>query len=185
MTNLLTKTTELARYLWLPYCDKDKIAVDATCGNGNDTLFLAANCGFVYGFDIQETAINNTDNLLKEHGLNNYRLFNLSHSEMSSVMDTKADLIVFNLGYLPSGDKAITTETESTLKALSQSLDLLNINGLISIILYCGHESGKKEKEEVLEYCRNLDKSRYHCGFISFINQPNCPPEIVMITRKR
>lgn len=46
--------------------------VDATVGNGKDTLFLAKKvgpCGRVYGFDIQEKALSKTKALLKKNNL--------------------------------------------------------------------------------------------------------------------
>ena len=182
--NLLTKINELARLFWKPYINENALAVDATCGNGHDTLFLAANCRFVHGFDIQPQAIEATEDLLRRNGRDNYSLYCCSHELMGEYVGELADLIVFNLGYLPKGDKQITTLADSTVTALQESLQLLKTNGLISVTMYHGHPQGKQEREAVLAYCRNLDPIRYHCVYVNMLNQPNDPPEIVLITKK-
>ncbi len=163
------------------HCTPESIAVDATCGNGNDTLYLAQRCKYVYGFDIQKQALKNTEALLKENGKNNWQLYNESFSRMDELVKEKADVITFNLGYLPGGDKNITTIAEETIEGIKSALRLLNAHGLISITLYWGHPQGKKEREEVLKYCRTLDGREYHVTYLSLLNQDNCPPEIVLI----
>ena len=183
--NILRKTTALAQQLWLPYLTETATAIDATCGGGNDTLFLCQNCGMVYGFDIQPEAIETTEKLLKEHHCTNYQLINDSHTNMDRYVACDVDVIVFNLGYLPNGNKEITTVKENTLAALEKALKMIRVDGLVSLTMYWGHEAGKQEREAVLAYCRQLDSSQYHCVYLSSLNQPNCPPEIVLITRKK
>ncbi len=134
------------------------IAVDMTCGNGNDTLFLCnlVNKGFVFGFDIQDIAINNTKKLLKENNLKNYKLFKENHKNINIVLNDykgKISLILFNLGYLPNGDKKITTDHKSTLYALKNSLDMLNNKGIILIVIY-PHTEGKIEEKEIKSYLK-------------------------------
>ncbi|MCI0666795.1 MAG: methyltransferase domain-containing protein, partial [Methylococcaceae bacterium] len=62
------------------------IAIDATLGNGLDTLFLARGVGpegIVYGFDIQPEAIEITRNNLRGAGLENRtRLVLGSHADL-------------------------------------------------------------------------------------------------------
>jgi len=50
--------------LCLLYITKNDYVIDMTIGNGYDTLFLCNNAKFVFGFDIQKEAINNTNKLL-------------------------------------------------------------------------------------------------------------------------
>ena len=183
--NLITKTTSLAKEIWKSYLHDDCLAIDATVGNGNDTLFLCQNCRFVYGFDIQKEAIDNTRDLLRNKGLNNFEFFERSHAEMDLCVKEKADLIVFNLGYLPDGIKTVTTETETTLKAVEKALTLLKKDGLLSIMMYWGHEEGKREREALLRYAAELDGREFHCVYLNTVNQSNNPPEILLITRKR
>ena len=132
MENLLKNTTALARAVCQNYIDAfrksaDKngplIAVDATCGNGHDALWLAEVCDRVYAFDIQPEAVKTTAELLGAHNRSEkVELFCESHANMKSRVSEKAAVIVFNLGYLPGGDKEITTHTESTLCALQAAL---------------------------------------------------------------
>ena len=195
MENLLKNTTALARAVCQNYIDAfrksaDKngplIAVDATCGNGHDALWLAEVCDRVYAFDIQPEAVKTTAELLGAHNRSGkVELFCKSHADMKSRVPEKAAVIVFNLGYLPGGDKEITTHTESTLCALQAALELLRVDGLLCVTVYWGHPSGREEREAVLRWAKNLDKGIYHCVHTDMLNQPNCPPEILFVTRKK
>lgn len=125
------------------------IAIDATIGNGNDTLFLALNCYYVYGFDIQAIAIVNTKNKLAH--LTNFELICDSHSNMSHYVKQQVDLIVFNLGYLPKGDPTITTTAFSTMQAIKEAAKLLRSNGHLLMTFYIGHPDGKIEHDCFIE----------------------------------
>lgn len=144
------------------------LAIDMTIGNGNDTLLLCnlVNKGHVFGFDVQKKAITNTYKLLKNNNIKNYTLFNETHESIDIVLKdykNKISLILFNLGYLPGGDKNITTNHESTLKALQKSLNMLNNKGIILIVLY-PHEEGKNEEKYILYYLNknNIEYKEYH-----------------------
>ncbi|MGN0973898.1 MAG: tRNA (mnm(5)s(2)U34)-methyltransferase [Bacilli bacterium] len=150
-------------------CD---LAVDMTVGNGHDTLFLAnfLNKGFVFGFDIQEYAINNTLKLMKENNVNNYKLFLENHENINKTLNNykgKIRLVLFNLGYLPGGDKTIMTNSKSTLNALVNSLEIINNRGIILIVCY-PHEEGVKEANNIKQY---LQKNDIH--FIEYHNTLN------------
>ena len=136
--------------------EKD-LVIDATCGNGNDSVFLIDRIkdGHLFCFDIQKEAIENTDKLLKEKGYSNYTLFNESHENMDKVLKEYVDkisLIVFNLGYLPGFDKSVKTNYKSTITAIRKSLKLLNNKGHIVITLYPGHKEGKEEVLKIKEF---------------------------------
>ena len=195
MNNLLRNTTAIARAICKNYIDEFRnccseeavplIAVDATCGNGNDTLWLAESCDRVYGFDIQQSAISQTAALLEAHGLaDKARLFCDSHANMAKYISEEIAVIVFNLGYLPSGDKNITTDAQTTLSALSSSLKLLRADGLLCVTMYPGHPAGKAEREAVLAWAALLDKRAFHCVRTDMLNQPVSAPEILFITKK-
>lgn len=128
---------------------QNDIVVDATVGNGNDTLYLAnlVKNGFVFGFDVQGCAIDRTLKLLKENDVSNYRLYNTSHENIDKVLcDYKGKIssIVYNLGYLPNGDKSITTRCDSTIKSICNGIKLINNKGFILIVVY-PHAEGIKE----------------------------------------
>ena len=133
------------------------ITVDATCGNGNDTLLLAKKSKKVFAFDVQEDAINNTKKLLDENNINNVTLICSSHEKMDNYLNeykNKISLFTFNLGYLPSGNKNIITNHESTLIAIKKALELLNNKGIILVTCY-PHEEGKKESSTIINYLDN------------------------------
>ncbi|MBQ6816901.1 MAG: methyltransferase domain-containing protein, partial [Bacilli bacterium] len=111
----MLKTTDYAHLLIKEHIEENSIVIDATCGNGFDTLFLAGlvPSGKVIAYDIQENAINNTKELTKD--FNNIE-YHLESHENIKVVNCRA--VLFNLGYLPNGDKTITTNATSTLNAV-------------------------------------------------------------------
>lgn len=138
------------------------ICIDATCGNGKDTLFLSNLCKLVIGFDIQKSAIDITDKLLKHNNKDNYILFNDTHENIYNNLKkykNKISLVLFNLGYLPNGNKNIITNHKSTLTAIKESFKLLNNKGIILVTCY-PHEEGKKESKTIINYL-NKNKIKY------------------------
>ncbi len=138
------------------------IVVDATVGNGYDILNLSnyVKAGYLFGFDIQDIAINNTKKLLDYNNITNYKLFNVGHENIYNILkdyNKKISLIIFNLGYLPGGNKNITTNFNTTIKAIDDSLKLLNNKGMILIVVYPGHDAGKKESDELKLYLNNIN----------------------------
>jgi len=131
------------------------IGVDMTVGNGNDIVFLCERCKFVYGFDIQPQAIEITTNRLKS--FTNYKLINDNHVNIANYISEPIDFAIYNLGYLPNQDKAITTRAETTLQSLKNVLEMLSENGWVCICFYPGHKEGKKEMISVLDYLENED----------------------------
>ena len=129
--------------------------VDATAGNGHDVAFLAELVGVsgkVHAFDLQQAALATTEEKLREAGLLDHcALHHLSHERMAEVMppETRGRIhaIVFNLGYLPGGDKEVTTKADTTAAALRAALRLLRPGGLLAVIAYRGHPGGKDECE--------------------------------------
>ena len=108
-----------------------------------------------------------------------------SHANLARYVSEPIGLIVFNLGYLPGGDKQRATQAETTLASLQAALDKLSVGGLLSVTMYWGHEAGKTERAAVLRWAAALDRSTYHCVHTDMCNQPNCPPEILFVTRKK
>lgn len=190
MSNIVRTTTEFAAYMAAGYMKEGGVFIDATCGNGHDTLRLAkARPSKLYAFDIQACAIGSTRRLLLSNGFGNdledgrIELICDSHENMSSYVTAPADVIVFNLGYLPGGSRDITSAESSTLPAFIASLELLGENGLICMSMYSGHEAGRLEKAALLETAKNLDPRSFHVAYISMINQHRDPPEILLVTK--
>lgn len=127
--------------------------VDATVGNGFDTCFLAQASqpgGSVMGFDIQQQAIESTSQRLAANGLHSVTLKQTSHENlMSFVTSGSVAAVMFNLGYLPRGDHAVTTLAHSTVAAVESAVDALQHGGIMTVLCYRGHEGGKEEFQAV------------------------------------
>lgn len=140
------------------------LAIDATVGNGHDTLFLARAVGAggtVYGFDIQEAALDAAYRRLQDEGLaGRVSLYHAGHEAMAVVLPAsvvgRVRAVMFNLGYLPGGDKARTTGIHTTLAALEQARSLLAPGGAISVLAYTGHPGGREEAEAVKAWAAAL-----------------------------
>src|SRR5699024_6193748 len=81
---MLKGILQYAHHLLTNNIQQGDTVIDATCGNGNDTLFLSqltGPSGHVFGFDIQPEAIQNTSARLQmESSYQNTTLIQDSHS---------------------------------------------------------------------------------------------------------
>ena len=162
--------------------------IDATMGNGNDTLLLSRLCGEsgqVLAFDIQEQALNHTrKRLQKAAAPENYTLLLESHSHMSQYARPETvSCIVFNLGYLPGGDHSKATKSNTSITAMEQGLFLLKKGGLLSLCIYSGGDSGFQERDDVLTWLKQLDSHKYLVIRSDYYNRPNNPPIPVLIIK--
>ncbi|MED5417866.1 MAG: class I SAM-dependent methyltransferase [Verrucomicrobiota bacterium] len=135
--------------------------IDATAGNGHDTLFLARLVGpdgQVTAFDVQEDAISATRTHLLGNGITDDRvvLVHGSHSTLRQHVDCPVSVVMFNLGYLPGSDHGCTTTCEETLIALAESWEILRESGVLSVVCYRGHPGGMKEAAGVVEFAEGL-----------------------------
>ena len=164
---------------------KGDTVIDATCGNGYDTLFLSklvGNMGKVYAFDIQQIAIERTKGLLnKNSAYPNVELINDTHENMIQYVRDPITCCMFNLGYLPKGSKDITTDGLSTVKAINTTLALLTRGGMITICVYLGHLGGIEEYIQVKDYLKKLDTDLFNIVEIShLIRNPDAPKTIII-----
>lgn len=177
---------DLAHFYWGKILKKGDWALDATCGNGKDTLKLMRliDCGGVIGVDIQKKALENTKSLLNKYlFLENFYLFHQSHQSFPEIAKTKCiRLVVYNLGYLPGGDKSLTTMASSTLESLEAALEILSPGGAISLICYPGHKEGLKEQEALCEYTSRLYPEKWSICY-HFWNNRNHSPSFIFIQK--
>lgn len=163
------------------------ICVDGTVGNGNDSLRileLLNGEGNLYGFDIQKIAIDNTSKLIQENlSVSNYQLILDSHSNIEKYIDEDIDFYIMNLGYLPGGDKSLTTRSETTISFLDKTNNMLKSSGIGIIVFYVGHKAGLIEAEEVYEHLKEYNQKEFNIVHLNFMNQRNNPPELVIIER--
>lgn len=179
--------TEVVKEVISKHVKPSDTVVDATIGNGFDTLFLAekvAPNGKVYGFDIQNQAIQITTEKLKLHNLLHcVELIQDSHENMTKYIMGNIKACLFNLGYLPNSDKSIITKKESTIKAIDSALKILEPKGIISILCYYGHEGGLDEKIALEDYLQILNSKKYDVVSITNINRLNSPPILYFVKK--
>lgn len=164
------------------------ICIDATAGRGNDTLFMAqlvGESGHVTAFDIQQDAVDSTKKLLEENGVSHRADVLLkSHSEMDALFDEgSVSCIAFNFGWLPKGDHSVSTKKETSIEAIEKGLRLLKKDGIMTLIIYYGRDTGFEERDAILEYLPTIDSEKYTVLEMPFVNRPNCPPIPIIIMR--
>ncbi|MEX1031490.1 MAG: class I SAM-dependent methyltransferase [Paenibacillaceae bacterium] len=164
--------------------------IDATMGNGNDTLFLTrcvGPTGYVYGFDIQEEALEHTrERLLRERVAVEQIVLNVeSHEHMEGIIPTsmhgQVAAIMFNLGYLPGGERSLITMTDTTLGALDAALRLLRSGGILTIVIYPGHPGGDEESVAIQCWAVQLQISSYQVTSYQFLNASTEPPYLIAV----
>lgn len=169
------------------------VLVDATAGNGHDTLFLArlaGASGHVHAFDVQEAAVRQTRMRLLEAGVPEtcFTLHHAGHETMAerlpAEMHGQVAGILFNLGYLPGSDKTVITRTETTLAALKQALHLLAGGGLLCAAIYPGHAGGAEEREAISAWAEGLCPRSYEVQQLRPVNRAAAPPECWAIWKR-
>lgn len=171
---------DTAHALWQKILHEDDTAIDATAGNGYDTLALSRiiKTGRIYALDIQQEALRKTKERLDQEnpGYDRVIYINASHETFPvAIAPDSVRLIVYNLGYLPGGDKSITTQTLSTLRSLENAFELLMLGGALSLMLYPGHEEGEKEAKAVIEFADNLPQDKYEVTHYTNPDNPKSP----------
>lgn len=178
----MKRPLEMAHDFLAQVITPEDIVVDATMGNGHDSLFLAKLAKQVYAFDIQEQALEKTSQRIQEAGLTNVDLILQGHETVDQFV-TEVKAAIFNLGYLPSADKSIITQPQTTLEALEKLCQMLVKGGRIAIMIYYGHEGGDIERDAVLDFVSQLPQQEYTATIYRTLNQINNPPFLVMIEK--
>lgn len=152
---------------------------DCTAGNGNDTVFLAETVGpegMVFAFDVQEEALARTAEHLDEKGMGTRCvLVHDSHAAIDSYPVRDLSAAVFNLGYLPGGNREIRTVPAITLEALEKAAGLMKKDGILAAVCYSGHAGGPEEAEAVTEFFRGLSCCEWDSVSWSPVNKKGAP----------
>ncbi|MGJ8648928.1 MAG: tRNA (mnm(5)s(2)U34)-methyltransferase [Opitutaceae bacterium] len=149
--------TELAHQYLEAHLHIGDLAIDATAGNGHDTLKMAelvGNTGKVFGIDIQTAAIEATLTRLTDANQSKQcQLIEGDHADALAALcehhKSNITAMTFNLGYLPGSDKSVQTKPEATLRALNFAQQLLHPKGVLLVTAYRGHEGGLEESKHV------------------------------------
>ncbi|GAB5519841.1 MAG: class I SAM-dependent methyltransferase [Rhodothermales bacterium] len=164
-------------------------AVDATLGNGHDTLFLAQHVGKtgrVVGFDVQANALVQSRRRLEAGGVAGpVTLIHAGHETMEAHLPEEQPIqaIMFNLGYLPGSDKSCVTQAATTCTALDAACRVLAVGGRMTVAVYTGHPGGDDEAKAVADFLQGLDQRSFQVARYGFINQRNAPPYLYLIEK--
>ena len=188
MSYELKSARYLAREVILRAVEPGDTVVDATMGNGHDTQMLCETVGpegRVWAFDVQAQAVEETRNRLRAQGLDGRAELILSgHEHMAEYVKGPVKAVMFNLGWLPGGDHAVTTRWETTCTAVESALDLLAPMGVLVICAYPGHAEGEREKQELTAFLGGLDNRRYNVLHQHFLNAGPGAPECFVIQKQ-
>ena len=188
MSYELKSARYLAREVILRAVEPGDTVVDATMGNGHDTQMLCETVGpegRVWAFDVQAQAVEETRNRLRAQGLDGRAELILSgHEHMAEYVKGPVKAVMFNLGWLPGGDHAVTTRWETTRTAVESALDLLAPMGVLVICAYPGHAEGEREKQELAAFLGGLDNRRYNVLHQRCLNAGPGAPECFVIQKQ-
>ena len=167
------------------------MAVDATVGNGLDTVFLSqtvGTTGHVYGFDIQPRALAKTrDRLKAKKTPDNVTLFHAGHERLGELLPVDAHgvlgAVTFNLGYLPGGDETLVTRAETTCAAVDAALPFMRPGGLMSLVLYTGHNGGPAETRAVVAHCAAIHPDTARIMRCTMHNHPSAQVELLVVEK--
>lgn len=189
MSERLQDIQGFLREILAPRIGLGDTALDLTAGLGRDTLFLAQSVGptgKVHAFDIQAAALVETRRLIEEEGVaDRVILHEADHARVQEFVDEPVNLAMFNLGYLPGSDHAVTTQVISTLQALQGVLKLLIENGILVLTVYRGHPGGEEEASAVQKFMTALPRKSYSVLEGKYINQGDNTPYWILVQKKR
>jgi len=182
---LFSSHLDLAHHYWQRLLCPDDMALDATCGQGYDSLFLASlGLKKLFIFDIQKKALEMTRAKL-QNCTTELSFHELCHSKIGDVIPQDSlTLIVYNLGYLPGSDKQVKTVPKTTLESVQTALNLLKAGGVISITCYPGHEEGALEETELLSFSKALSPTSWNVCHHSFLNR-KASPSLLLIQKQK
>ncbi|MDX9872082.1 MAG: class I SAM-dependent methyltransferase [Clostridia bacterium] len=182
------KAAELSHALLEKLIRPGQTVIDATAGKGHDTLFLAQQVqkeGKVYAFDVQEEALAYTRQLLAAHGLlEQTELIRDSHVFLRRYVQEPVSAAIYNLGYLPGGDKKIITAADTTLASLRECMELLAPGGVIAVVVYPGHPGGEQEAACVEAYLGNLAAPPWYVFSWKRVNHKVPAPYLLMVEKQ-
>lgn len=192
----------MAHFFWKNTVRWGDSVIDATCGNGKDSLVLSRlmaetgpnNSGRFFGFDVQAQAIEHTRTRLHDAGIDmsKVRLYNEGHERMKAVIakeeqestsPLRVKLVTFNLGYLPGGDKSLHTQAHTTVEAVDAASQLIVPGGVVSVILY-PHAAGQQEAASLRQWCKSLSFKDFVITNVMTPLDGETQPSILFITRR-
>ena len=178
--------TEVAKSFLDDCIPPDGIVCDFTMGTGHDTLWFSGlvPAGHVYAFDVQPLALERTrERLDAAGGCPNVTLILDSHEHFDRYVGVPFDAGMFNLGYLPTSDRVLTTKAETSLAAVKKAVEHVKVGGTVVVVVYPGHPEGRREGELLTAFAASLDPKRFDATCYRLVNVPDCP--FVLAFQKR
>jgi hypothetical protein len=180
----------LAHAYWSKLVQQGDLVIDATCGNGKDALALAryaleSPLGRLWALDLQAEAIASAQILLKDslppEQFARISFLQCNHSVFpENIKEGSVKLIAYNLGYLPGGNKTLTTTAASTLLSLGLAVKLACPGGAISVTCYPGHPEGLAEEAAILQWCRGLSPKLWSVCSHRWENRKKAPSLLLL-----
>lgn len=188
----ISHTVTFVKAIMAQVLGPDDIAVDATVGNGIDTLFLSRQvgpAGRIFGFDVQQEALDSAkDRLDKEGCMENVHLFWAGHERMADLLPSEVQgavrAVMFNFGYLPGGNESVVTRPETSCAAINAALSVMDRGALCSMVLYTGHPGGMEEAQAVEAHCRSLPLDTARVMECQMINHPTSQTRVLFLERR-
>lgn len=183
----VTNVLNLVKLALIPVLERATTIVDATAGNGHDTLFLAEHMNknaHLYAFDVQAEAIAATKERTQAFA-SQISYCQQGHEHIANVVDGPIDVAMFNLGYLPGENHQVTTQHTTTKKAVDAVLNQLSVNGICVIVAYPGHPEGNVEAEMLETYFSTLPNKKFTVGRYRLVNHPATAPYAFLIEKTR
>lgn len=187
----------LTRAVWngaLSGNDED-VCIDATCGRGSDTIYLARRAGeraLVHALDIQEDAVLETrarvgEQAPVESGCARVNAVVKNHADfdgLEQVDDASVSVVAYNLGWYPAygADRSIITQQHTTIQSLENAARVVKTGGVITITSYIGHEGGPEEYQAVYAWTEELNSREWSVAHLDYPNRPNSP-SLFIVTR--
>ncbi len=185
------RLTEVAHQVVSEVVRPGEVVIDATAGNGHDTLFLAQLVGpqgTVFALDVQPQAIARTGDRLKDAGYTNVELVQHDHAQLQSTIRERSQdqiaAVMFNLGYLPGGDKSVMTQLLSTLPAIDAAIALIRPGGVLTVIAYPGHPGGAEEAAAVESRLGRLPDDQFDVRRFESHTSSNAAPILFAVIRR-
>jgi SAM-dependent methyltransferase len=161
--------------------------IDATCGNGHDTLYLArlvGEGGKVWSFDIDREALATAGKRLRDASLDSMvELVQAGHERLNEYVKERVRAVVFNLGYLPGSEKIAITRPATTVAALEQARALLLSGGVILLSVYTGHPGGTEEGRAVDSWVSGLPSPDFNVWSCRLVNRGTDAPYLLVIEK--
>ncbi|MCL2569931.1 MAG: class I SAM-dependent methyltransferase [Firmicutes bacterium] len=179
---MLVRPIEFGHGLLAEIINQGDIVIDATMGNGHDTVFLAGLTKNVFAFDVQEDAIKNTQEKLTQAGLQ-ANLIKNGHEDIDKYISGEVKAAIFNLGYLPGSDKSVITLPQTTIIALEKISQMLVMGGRIIVIVYSGHAGGEAERNAVVKWASELEQTKWRVMQYASLNRKGSPPFLIAVER--